>query len=333
MNIGMKYGMLNIMLKDINSSFWDTTVFNGAKIKEYSNTEGVNPIDFEKQIWVYDTLHVLKEDSDLDLFFKGGSCVQSLIPLNYQRFSVDIDFNIACADRTKEFVLSKFGRLNNELFGKGLLIPAYDTKHKDRCTENLVYGRFYPKGYDEYTGTITFLRPFLSKVDGTCKTFSYSDDLTTINKLSGVFNHIKVQVNIKHTLPAIKAELRLLKLKISKYSEYQKDLYFKCLSIGDLFADKLIAFEDRKAFKDLYDLGMLVKIIKDSDIEICRKKIIILSKNGNLIRESVKAIHGYIRERAYQKYIHTLPIEVREIIVDRMFYSRLINFLDGLSPT
>ena len=333
MNIGMTYGMLNIMLRDINSSFWNITAFNGEKIREYSITEAVSPIDFEKQIWVYDTLHVLKEYSDLDLFFKGGTCIQSFIPLNYQRFSVDIDFNIACADRTKDFILSKFDKLNNELREQGLLIPAYDTKHKERSTENLVYCQFYPKEYDEYTGTITFFRPFLSKVDGTRKTFSYSNDLISKHNLSGVFNHLQVQVNLKHTLPAMKAELRVVRLRISKYSEFRKDLYFKCLSIGDLFADKLIAFKDRKTFKGLYDLGMLIQIIKDHDVEICREKIKRLSKNGNLIRESVRAIKDSIGERAYERYIHTLPREVRTIIIDLMFYSRLINFLEKFSSS
>jgi len=49
-------------------------------------------------------------------------------------------------------------------------------------------------------------------------------------------------------------------------------LQFKCLSVGDLFADKLMAFKDRKAFKDLYDLGMMVKTNKDLDIETCKQK-------------------------------------------------------------
>ncbi len=82
------------MLDDISSLFWGKEAFNGAKIRDYSKREGVNPRDFEKQIWEYDTLFVLKEFSDLDLFFKGGTCVQFLLPLNFQRFSVDLDFNI-----------------------------------------------------------------------------------------------------------------------------------------------------------------------------------------------------------------------------------------------
>lgn len=57
------------MLGDINSLFWSEEVFNGAKIREYAKREGVNPIHFEIQIWEYDTLNILKEFSDLDLFF------------------------------------------------------------------------------------------------------------------------------------------------------------------------------------------------------------------------------------------------------------------------
>lgn len=57
------------MLGDISSLFWSEEVFNGAKIREYAKREGVNPIHFEIQIWEYDTLNILKEFSDLDLFF------------------------------------------------------------------------------------------------------------------------------------------------------------------------------------------------------------------------------------------------------------------------
>lgn len=34
------------MSEDINSLFWDKEVFNGAKIREHSKKEGVNPLGF-----------------------------------------------------------------------------------------------------------------------------------------------------------------------------------------------------------------------------------------------------------------------------------------------
>ena len=86
-------------------------------------------MDFEIQIWVYDTLHVLKKFSNLDLFFKGGTCVQSLLPVEVQRFSVDLDFNIETEYRTQEFVLSSFHRLNDKLKDEDLLAPTSEMKN------------------------------------------------------------------------------------------------------------------------------------------------------------------------------------------------------------
>jgi len=99
------------MPEDINSLFWSNEAFNGEIIRRYSTKEGVNPKDFEIQIWAYDTLNILKEHSDLDLFFKGGTSVQTLLPWEFQRYSIDLDFNIETENRTKEFILHKFREL------------------------------------------------------------------------------------------------------------------------------------------------------------------------------------------------------------------------------
>ncbi|MGB7533410.1 MAG: nucleotidyl transferase AbiEii/AbiGii toxin family protein [Halobacteriota archaeon] len=318
------------MLGDISSLFWSEEVFNGAKIRDYSKGEGVNPRDFEKQIWAYDTLFVLKEFSDLDLFFKGGTCIQSLLPFDYQRFSIDLDFNIEIKDRTKEFILSKFRELNERLEKEDLSTPASETKYKKRSSEDLVYGKFYPRDYDEISGTVTFVRVFMSKVEFKSKELVYRDDLVKKKILSGIFNHILVQVNIKHQLPALKWELKDITLKIQKYPEYKKGLQFKCLSVGDLFADKLMAFKDRKEFKDLYDLGMMVKIIKDLDIETCKQKINQIFGDTAMIQDVVKGIEVSLKNKEYSKHIHSLPKEVVPLIRDRMFYTKLIDVIEGI---
>lgn len=175
------------MLGDISSLFWSEEVFNGVKIRDYSKREGVNPKDFEKQIWEYDTLNILKEFSDLDLFFKDGTCVQSLLPFDYQRFSIDLDFNIEIKDRTKEFILSKFRELNERLEKEDLSTPASETKYKKRSSEDLVYGKFYPRDYDEISGTLTFIRIFMTKIGSRIMKFVYMDDLRQKKYLIGVF--------------------------------------------------------------------------------------------------------------------------------------------------
>lgn len=318
------------MLGDISSLFWGKEVFNGATIRDYSKREGVNPLDFEKQIWEYDTLFVLKEFSYLDLFFKGGTCVQSLLPLNFQRFSVDLDFNIETNDRTNEFILSKFRELNKKLAEKNLLIPASETKYKKRGSETLVYGKFYPRYSDEISGTVTFARVFMSKVESRNMRLAYRDDLVKKNILSGVFNHVLVQVNIKHQPPALKWGLEDIKLRIHKYPEYEKELQFKCLSMGDLFADKLMAFRNRKEFKDLYDLGMMVKIIMDLDIETCKQKINRIFGDKTMVQDVVKAIGVSLKNKEYSRYMHALPKEVAPLIRDRMFYTKLIDVIEGI---
>jgi len=163
--------------------------------------------------------------------------------------------------------------LNKKLNENNLLIHASDTKHRGRSSENLIYGKFYPLYFDDISGTVTFARVFISKVAARNLKLVYRSDLIKKEQLSGIFNHILVQINIKHKIPALNWSMRDIRLKIYKYPEYKKELKFNCMSPGDLFADKLLAYGNRKEFKDLYDLGMMIKIINDSDIEICRSKI------------------------------------------------------------
>jgi predicted nucleotidyltransferase component of viral defense system len=321
----MRYKRLIEVLRDINSYFWNAKVFNGANIRKYSNDEGINPIHFEIQIWIYDTLKILQDFSSLDLFFKGGTCIQTYLPLEYQRFSIDLDFNIQSEDRTKEFLLRKIGELNEELDNKGLLIPVLNTKYIKLSSDNMVYGEFYPKEYDSYSGTITFYRLLMSKVLGKYRVFTYRNDLKKPNRVRGIFNHLLLQVNIRHQPPALKSELKDIKLRIQKYPEYKTDFKFKCLSLGDLFADKLIAYKNRKAFKDLYDLGMMARILKDSDFEICRQKIKLFSQSDRLIQDVVKTIEGSLNDKEYKRYLFALPRDVAPIISDRMFYTGLIS--------
>jgi len=317
------------MSGDINLLFWIKEVFNGAKIREYSKKEGVSPTDFEKQIWAYDTLFILKEFSGMNLFFKGGTCIQSLLPFNLQRFSIDLDFNIETEQQTAEFLLNCFNELNDKLERKNLLTPASGTKYKGRSSGNLIYGKLYPLYSDEISGTITFARVFMSRTAARNMKLVYRDDLTRKNHLDGIYNHILVQVNIKHKPPALKWETRDIKLKISKYPEYKKEMKFKCLSLGDLFADKLIAFRNRKEFKDLYDLGMMTKIIQDPDIKVCGEKISRLFGDKTLIPDVVKSIETSLKNKEYGKYLHALPREAVPLIQDRMFYTELINIIKG----
>jgi predicted nucleotidyltransferase component of viral defense system len=316
--------------EDISPLFWSEEVFNGAKIRAYAKKEGVNPVDLEIQIWVYDTLHVLKKFSNLDLFFKGGTCVQSLLPVGVQRFSVDLDFNIETEYRTPEFILSNFHRLNDKLKDEDLLAPASETRYKTKSSDNLIYGRFYPKEYDPISGTVSLYRPVMSKVVSRNREFAYRDDLIKRETVRGIFNHILVQVNIKHHPPALEWVLRDIELKIRRYPDYKKELQFKCLSPGDLFADKVIAYRNRRAFKDLYDLGMMVKVIADSDIAICKQKINHVFGDNEMIREVVEAIRRSRNNKEYLRFLHGLPREVAPLIRDRMFYTELIDIIERI---
>ncbi len=317
------------MPEDINSSFWSNEAFNGEIIRKYSTKEGVNPKDFEIQIWAYDTLNILKEHSDLDLFFKGGTSVQTLLPRDFQRFSIDLDFNIETENRTKEFILTKFRELNEKLEREDLLVPVSETKYKTKSSENLIYGKFYPLYFDIFSGTITFVRVVMTKVMSRKTKIYYYDELIKKELLEGFFNFIKVQINIKHRTPALMSEDRDIDLKIRKYPEYKKELKFKCLSPGDLFADKLMAFQDRAAFKDLYDLGMMRKIMTDHDINICKQKIKLIRGDKKIIQDVVEKIELALKDQVYLDHIYSLPRGVRSLIRDRMFYTELIDVLEG----
>lgn len=266
----------------------------------------------------------------MDLFFKGGTCVQCLLPLNFQRFSVDMDFNIETEYRTNDFILGKFADLNDKLKEKDLLTPSSETKYEGRSSGNLVYGKFYPLYFDEISGTVSFARVFMSKVVSRNINLVYRYDLIEKSLLDGVFNHILVQINIKHQIPALKWSLQDTNLRIHKYPEYNKIMQLKCLSPGDLFADKLIAFRNRKEFKDLYDLGMMAKIIKDSDLEVCRQKINQIFDDKTIIPDVLKTINASLKDKAYLRYMFALPREVAPIIRNRMFYTKLIDVVEGI---
>jgi len=301
------------------SLFWSERAFNGERIREYSREEGVNPRDFEKEIWAYDTLFILQKLSGMDLYFKGGTCVQTYLPLDHQRFSIDLDFNINTKDRSTNAILGEIAELNRKLEDKDLLRET---------SNNLTYGGIYPQYYDRNSGVITFARVFPSKTTSGPSKLVYRGNLVEKSEIEGIFNHILIQINLKHTLYAMQWNKDGIRLRIQKYEPYQKELFFKRLSLSDLFVDKIMALKNRREFRDLYDLGMMAKLEVDKDL--CREKLDRILKPGEDISETEAIICSFMEGKEYLRYIHSLPKNVVPVINDRTFYTGTIKLVKEL---
>ena len=310
------------MPEDI-STFWNEEAFNGQKIREYSKKEGVNPRDFEKEIWEYDTLYLFTQYPKLDLYLRGGTCVQSYLPYNYQRFSVDLDFNIRIKERDPESVSDSIQKLNEILTSKGLIKGV---------SKDIEHGKFYPLHYDKNTGTLSFARVFQSRTTSRRIKLVYAKDLKNKKMLKGIFNHILIQINVKHELYALEWSKDEIKLRIQRYSEYQKELKFKRLSIGDLLADKIIALSNREEFKDLYDLSMLTDILTEKDLDVCDRKLdkILMKGKPEMVSKCKKVVEESLENKIHLRYIHTLPRSVVPVVSDRIFYARLLDILERI---
>ena len=80
----------------------------------------------------------------------------------------------------------------------------------------------------------------------------------------------------------------------------------------------------------MYDLGMITKIIADSDIAICKQKINYVFGGNKMIRDVAEAIELSLNSKEYSGYMHGLPREVAPIIRDRMFYTGLIDVIERI---
>ena len=60
------------------------------------------------------------------------------------------------------------------------------------------------------------------------------------------------------------------------------------------------------------------------------KKINHVFGDKGIIPEVVKGIEVSLKNKEYSKHIHSLPKEVAPSIMDRMFYTKLIEVIEGI---
>ena len=60
------------------------------------------------------------------------------------------------------------------------------------------------------------------------------------------------------------------------------------------------------------------------------KKINHVFGDKGIIPEVVKGIEVSLKNKEYSKHIHSLPKEVVPLIRDRMFYTKLIDVIEGI---
>ena len=74
----------------------------------------------------------------------------------------------------------------------------------------------------------------------------------------------------------------------------------------------------------------MVKTIKDLDIETSKQKINQIFGDTAMIQDVVKGIEFSLKNKEYSRYMHALPKEVAPSIMDRMFYTKLIDVIEGI---
>lgn len=203
----------------------------------------MNPRDAYVTLLHLDTLDAL---SDLDfLVFKGGTCVQTYLSPNYQRVSVDLDYNSRHAHpSTIEGALSD---LNAKLEKDGRAATIH----------GLDYGKLLPTGYDQHTGTVGFARylptPF--------------DELASRDGVEFQARMLRVQVNVKHhEFPALDPQRRAVAFFTHPALKPKRAVETECASAADLTADKILTITKnvggfgRERIKDFYDLFALRRV-------------------------------------------------------------------------
>ncbi|PKP60338.1 MAG: hypothetical protein CVT88_03415 [Candidatus Altiarchaeales archaeon HGW-Altiarchaeales-1] len=247
------------------SLLWEESTFNPVSVYQPIREQiGLSLRHIEKNLWLIDTLNALNKFFSAKLFLKGGTCVQSYLPLNMQRFSDDLDFNIGIHD--PELLKNMIGDIN--------------TKLKEFKKADDIYGKFIFRSTDTKIGYTTFYRIVPTKL-------GLKLHLKEMREIIPG-ETIKVQINFKHEIPAFKSIEKEYCSFIYLSPDLKEKVKFTHLSPEDLIADKILAtakYEEigfgRERFKDVFDIGMLLKY-HDVDFNMVYRKLEYISDKSNI---------------------------------------------------
>gem|GEM_PF-3009305 len=254
---------------------WKIKQIIQEKMRAIQKDTGIPARSIEIMFWHYDTLSLLSNTDSI--IFKGGTCVQSWLPYDFQRASIDLDFN------------SKAGNPNSVRdIINGLNDIARDEERIVKI-RGIEFGSIEFRYVDHQTKTMTFVRKMPSRFDEVIRVDG--DSIQGIEQ--------RIQINFDNAwLPSVKSVRSEPDFVILKYEKPRFKAEVIHSSIEDLIADKILATCNvhgfgRERFKDVYDLGMILDLKRDNEL-IMRKLSLIAQKKGvdplSFIEGSVETI-------------------------------------------
>jgi len=286
-------------------------------LSEYSSLWGLHSRFLEIMFWQLDTLYLLSQGNDL--VWKGGTCVQSYLEPEYQRYSVDIDLNTSLE---REGIIRLIDEINSRIMRdekfvelNGIRIGLLNLHSENRVLGVLNYYRLVPcKHGGEY---------------------SYRGEI----KILGVIP-IRVQINYgyhkKTKITALNITMRKPGLAPSRILNI--NFVFPHASREDLLADKLLAMVEvkekhrgRVKIKDAYDILSLIRTNK-LDFGVVKRKIDVISESWGIgydlaVKKSLEALEklseyalevlglrGSVGHRGYVEIVSKWRIAIKELI-------------------
>ncbi len=254
---------------------WERKQIIQEKMRSIQKDTGIPARSIEIMFWHYDTLSLLSNTESF--IFKGGTCVQSWLPYEFQRASVDLDFNSSAGNPNS---------IRDIINGLNDIARDEDRIVKIRGIE---FGSIEFRYMDDQTKTMTFVRKMPSRFDEVIRVGG--DSIQGIDQ--------RIQINFKNAwLPSVKPVRSEPNFVILKYEKPQFKAEIFHSSVEDLIADKILATCNvhgfgRERFKDVYDLGMILEMERDNEL-IMRKISMIAHKKGvdphSFIEGSVETI-------------------------------------------
>ena len=236
-------------------------------LSEHSKRIGIATRYLEIMLWQIDTLYVLQSLFG-NIVWKGGTCIQSYLKPEYQRYSVDLDLNTSL-DRKGIFEAIK--NINKRLRDENRVFSINDISIGDIT--------FHSE--NEILGVLNFFRLVPFKHGGE---YSFKEI-----KILGVIP-IRIQFNYKfyeeNGFIALREVYR--EPKLAPYGLINTNFSVPHESPEDLIADKLIAMAEIKGIhrgrlrlKDSYDIVALISNLK-VDFNTVRRKLELIAESWGI---------------------------------------------------
>ncbi len=257
---------------------WEREQITQEVLRSIQKDIGIPARYVEIMFWHYDILSLFAETDWL--IFKGGTCVQSFIRPGYQRASMDLDFN------------SSIGNPNAIKCEISILNKMMDKKGAHVTVQGIDFGKIEFIEDDVHSGTLNFIRRMPTRFG----------DMEKVGDDRIQAKSIRIQINYKNAwLPALSPIDKVPEFFILDYQKPKKLINMTHSSKEDLIADKVLATCNvggfgRERFKDIYDIGMLLK--DGYDKETISKKLGLVGKKAkieptSLIKGAVETISDF----------------------------------------